>query len=208
MALLTRSSLGHLRHALASEWRTRLNWLEAASRAPSSTSIAWNVTIVGSNLTIGEKSRLEDLVYVQTGRANTPNEQVRIGSNTKIRGAARIYAMDGTVTIGDNCSVNPFCVLYGTGGLTIGHNVRIAAHSIIVAAMHRFDRRDVPIWHQGSDAAGITIDDDVWIGAGARILDGVRIGTGAVVAAGAVVVSEVPPYAIVGGVPARVIKER
>ena len=54
----------------------------------------------------------------------------------------------------------------------------------------------------------IIIDDDVWIGYGATILSGVRIGQGAVVATGAVVTSDVPPYAIVGGVPAKVIKYR
>jgi acetyltransferase-like isoleucine patch superfamily enzyme len=208
MTLLNRSSLWHVRRALSATWRARRNWLETASRTPSSTSLAWSATVVGSNLTIGADSRLEDLVFVQTGGPATPTERVTIGSHTKIRSGARIYAMGGTVTIGDNCSVNPFCVLYGTGGLSIGDNVRIAGHTVIVAAMHRFDRRDVPIWHQGSDAAGITIEDDVWIGAGARILDGVRIGTGAIVAAGAVVVSQVAPYSIVGGIPARLIKER
>ena len=208
MALVTRQGLAHLRRALSSKWRVRRNWMKAVSHAPESTSIAWSAAIVGSNLTIGENCRLEDLVLLQTGGAGTPDERISIGGNTKIRGGARIYAMGGHVTIGENCSVNPFCVLYGTGGLSIGDNVRIAAHCVIVAAMHRFDRRDVPIWHQGSDAAGITIEDDVWIGAGARILDGVHIGTGAIVAAGAVVVSKVAPYSIVGGVPARIIRER
>lgn len=54
----------------------------------------------------------------------------------------------------------------------------------------------------------IILDDDVWIGAGATIMSGVHIGQGAVIAAGAVVTKDVPPYAIVGGVPAKVIKYR
>jgi serine acetyltransferase len=54
----------------------------------------------------------------------------------------------------------------------------------------------------------IVIDDDVWIGYGVTILSGVHIGQGAVVAAGAVVTKDVPPYAIVGGVPAKIIKYR
>jgi acetyltransferase-like isoleucine patch superfamily enzyme len=74
--------------------------------------------------------------------------------------------------------------------------------------MHRFDRRDVPIHLQGSDASGIVTGDNVWIGAGVTVLDGVRIGTGAVIAAGAVVVKSVPAMTVVAGVPARVLRER
>jgi acetyltransferase-like isoleucine patch superfamily enzyme len=59
---------------------------------------------------------------------------------------------------------------------------------------------------QGITAAGIVIEDDVWLGAGAVITDGVRVGKGAVVAAGAVVTKDVPPHTVVGGVPARPIK--
>jgi acetyltransferase-like isoleucine patch superfamily enzyme len=98
--------------------------------------------------------------------------------------------------------------LYGTGGVVIGDAVRIAAHVVIVAAMHRFDSVDIPIHEQGSSASGIVIEDDVWIGAGARILDNVRVGRGAIVGAGAVVVKDVEPFTIVGGVPARLLKYR
>jgi acetyltransferase-like isoleucine patch superfamily enzyme len=60
---------------------------------------------------------------------------------------------------------------------------------------------------QGITAEGVVVEDDVWIGAGAIITDGVRIGQGAVVAAGAVVSKNVPPHTLVGGIPARVLKE-
>ena len=59
-----------------------------------------------------------------------------------------------------------------------------------------------------ADDLPVEISDDVWVGANATILKGVRVGRGAIVAAGAVVVKSVPPYAVVGGVPARVIKFR
>lgn len=62
--------------------------------------------------------------------------------------------------------------------------------------------------YEAASKGGITVGDDVWIGARATILDGVTIGQGAVVAAGAVVAKDVPPYAIVGGVPAKVIRYR
>ncbi|HBI63202.1 MAG TPA: acetyltransferase [Lachnospiraceae bacterium] len=61
---------------------------------------------------------------------------------------------------------------------------------------------------EGVSKGNIIVDDDVWIGYGSAVLSGVHIGQGAVVAAGAVVTRDVPPYAVVGGVPARVIKYR
>jgi len=199
----------HLRRALGDMYRERLNWLRASMRIPAASSrIQWGVRVLGENLRVGAHTRLEDSVLVQTGSRRRPAEFVNIGDHCSIRSHAQLYALGGSITIGDRCSVNPYCVLYGTGHLVIGNFVRIAAHTVIVAAMHKFDRRDVPIWEQGSEAKGITIEDDVWIGTGARILDGVRIGTGAIVAAGAVVVRDVPPFTIVGGVPAKVIRER
>ncbi len=92
--------------------------------------------------------------------------------------------------------------------MKIGNNVRIAANTIIAASMHKFERIDVTIISQGFEARGITIGNDTWIGASCRILDGVRIGKGAILAAGAVVTKDVPAYTIVGGVPAKVIRQR
>ncbi|HNU03478.1 MAG TPA: DapH/DapD/GlmU-related protein, partial [Anaerolineae bacterium] len=75
------------------------------------------------------------------------------------------------------------------------------------AVNHVYDDPTRPMADQGITAQGIVVEDDVWIGAGAIITDGVRVGRGAVVAAGAVVTGDVPPHTVVGGVPARVLKE-
>ena len=163
---------------------------------------------MGANLFVGEHTRIEELVRIESGSDRHSDEFVRIGSHCRIRAHSHIYAMGGSVTIGSRCSINPHCVLYGTGGLVIGNFVRIAAHSVIVAAMHNFHRTDIPIHQQGSTAKGIIIDDDVWVGAGVTILDGVRIGTGSILAAGTVVVRDVEPFTIVGGIPARALKSR
>ncbi|MCK7515996.1 MAG: acyltransferase [Desulfobacterales bacterium] len=72
----------------------------------------------------------------------------------------------------------------GDGGLTIGNNVRIAAHTVIIPANHVFDDVNIPIRKQGLSKKGIVIEDDVWIGSGVKILDGVVIGKGCVIGAG------------------------
>ena len=109
--------------------------------------------------------------------------------------------------IGDNSGVGINCEIYGP--VTIGENVMMGPEVVIYTSGHRHDRTDIPMIEQGRDAVEpVQIGNDVWIGARATILDGVKIGDGAVIAAGAVVTKDVPSYAIVGGVPAKVIKYR
>jgi maltose O-acetyltransferase len=80
---------------------------------------------------------------------------------------------------------------------------------MIISRGHNFSRLDIPMMSQGdSDPKLVVFENDVWIGARAIILPGVHIGQGAIVGAGAVVTKDVPPYAIVGGNPAKVIKSR
>ena len=106
----------------------------------------------------------------------------------------------------------------GENHLMIKNYVSIAQNvTFILNAEHYVDRLSTypfkvkMLQTQTSESFGkgdIIVDDDVWIGYGATIMSGVHIGQGAVVAAGAVVTKDVPPYAIVGGVPAKVIKYR
>lgn len=142
-------------------------------------------------------------------KLNRSAGSIKIGKGTSIQPFAYISSGGGSIEIGEMCSVNPYCILYGsTGGLKIGNYVRIAAHTVIVPSNHKFDKTSTPIFLQGNSAKGIVIQDDVWIGAGVRIMDGVTIGEGAVIGAGAVVTSNVPPYSVNVGVPANVIYMR
>lgn len=131
-----------------------------------------------------------------------------IGKHCEIHSYARLMTYGGTIEIGDYCSVNPYSILYGHGGLYIGSKVRIAAHVVIIPGQHGIDRIDIPIMNQDTKRLPIYIRDDVWIGAGAKILGGVTIHTGAVVGANAVVSHDVPENAVVTGIPARVIRFR
>lgn len=131
-----------------------------------------------------------------------------IGANSKIKSYAYVAPRSGFITIGKGCSINRNCVLLGYGGITIGNNVRIAANTSIIAFNHNFADADTPIIEQGNSWKGVTIEDDVWIGTGVRILDGVTLGRGAVIGAGSVVTKSVPPFSVAVGSPARVIKTR
>ena len=134
--------------------------------------------------------------------------KIIIGKRTFIDVGVIVRPLGGFIEIGDDCSVNAYSILYGGGGLKIGNNTRIAAHTAIVPSNHVFSDPDIPIKDQGLQQLGITIEEDVWIGTGVRVLDGVVLGKGSVVAAGAVVTKSVLPGTVVGGVPAKQIASR
>lgn len=111
------------------------------------------------------------------------------------------------IRIGKNSLIGEYNVLRGQGGITIGDRVYLGPLVQVLAVNHVFDNPNRPMVDQGITAEGITICDDVWVGAGAIISDGVTIGEGSVIAAGAVVTKDVPPQTVMAGVPAKVIKE-
>lgn len=119
-----------------------------------------------------------------------------------------LRAYGGKISIGKNCSVNPYCVLYGHGGLLIGNGVRIATHSVFIPSNHNFSDPDLFIYQQGETMKGICVEDDVWFGAGVRVLDGVIVGRGSVIGAGAVVNRTLSASGVYVGVPAKKVSER
>lgn len=119
-----------------------------------------------------------------------------------------VKCYNGEIFIGNNVSFNAYVFVNGAGGISIGDNVRVGAHTSIIASNHVFIDKALPIVYQGTTCEGIIIQDDVWLGTGVRILDGVTIGKGSVIAAGAVVTKDVVPFSIVGGVPAKIIARR
>lgn len=126
-----------------------------------------------------------------------------LGEQSWIAGHALVR---GDVEFGAHTTVNPYAMI--SGKVRCGDGVRIASHVSIVGFNHGFDDPSMPIHMQKHESLGITIGDDVWIGANAVVLDGVTVGRGAVIAAGAVVSKDVPAMAIVGGVPAKVVRYR
>jgi len=129
--------------------------------------------------------------------------RLELGEQSWIAGHALVR---GDVSFGSHCTVNAYAMI--SGKVRCGDGVRIASHASLVGFNHGYDDPDMPIHLQKHESLGITIEDDVWIGANAVVVDGVNVGRGAVIAAGAVVSRDVPPMAVVGGVPARVLRFR
>lgn len=128
---------------------------------------------------------------------------MRIGSGSSIHMYTRFY-QPGGVFIGEDTIIGEYAVLDGRAPLIIGNHVDIATGVMIYNSQHDLNADDFAEHIDGS----VIIEDYVFIGPRAIILQGVSIGKGAVVAAGAVVTKDVPAYAIVGGIPAKVIGER
>ena len=138
----------------------------------------------GGKVVLGDRVHLYGDIYIQTGDA-------------------------GTVTIGKDSHIQPHCYFSGyKAGIEIGCNVQIASSCAFYSYAHGIapDRliKEQPLTTKG----GIIIEDDVWLGYRAIVLDGVCIGQGAVIGAGSVVTKDIPAGAIAVGAPARVIKMR
>lgn len=107
------------------------------------------------------------------------------------------------ISIGNDTVINPRCRMDNRGHIVIGNNVSISQEVIILTADHDVDSP----FFEGRRRT-VTIDDWVWIGTRVVILPGVTIGRGAIIGAGSVVTKDVMPYAVVAGVPAKLIKMR
>lgn len=125
--------------------------------------------------------------------------KMRIDSNSRID-MQTLIRTPWHLRIGHNSHINRQCLLDALGNITIGNNVSISYRCNIISGGHSINS---PFFE--GEHAPIVIKDYAWIGAGATILKGVKIGYGAVVSAGAVVTKDVPDFAIVGGIPARII---
>jgi acetyltransferase-like isoleucine patch superfamily enzyme len=161
-----------------------------------------------SRIRLGHGTYLDEGVYIHACPGG-----VSIGDGTLVMHGAVLHVYNfrqlphAGIHIGRDALISEYTVIRGQGGVTIGDRVYTSPMTQIVAVNHVFDDPDRPFIEQGISAQGIVIEDDVWLGASAVVTDGVRIGRGAVVAAGAVVTSDVPPHSVVAGVPARVIRE-
>lgn len=139
----------------------------------------------------------------------TEGGYLEIGDNCTIQNYALIMLTKPTpkIIIGNNVVIGRFSMITNKNLIKIGNDVLIGAFVQIIDVDHGF-AAGKSIREQNAQIGEVIIGNDVWIGAGAKILKNVHIGDGAVIGANAVITSDVPPNAIMAGVPAKIIKYR
>lgn len=178
--------------------------LEGACAIESGVRIAY-----AGNVHLGRNVYLDQGVYLHALPSG-----ISIGDDTFIMHHTMLHVFNfralpqAGISIGKNCFIGEFNVIRGQGGVTIGDGVYTGPMVQIVAVNHVYSDPNRPIREQGITARGIVIEDDVWIGSGAAILDGVTVGQGSIIGAGAVVANDIPAYSIAIGTPAKPIKKR
>lgn len=126
----------------------------------------------------------------------------KIGKNTVLCRRVEVLLPKG-LCLDNNVAVGWFAELDARGGISIGHDTNISSHVKLITGSHDIDDADYT-----ADFRPIQVGHHCWLGTGAIVLQGVTIGDGAVVAAGAVVTKDIPPFEVWGGVPAKFIRKR
>ncbi|MFQ5577593.1 MAG: acyltransferase [Anaerolineae bacterium] len=200
--------------------------------------LGWIPTLVGVGLRALAYRlimKLDGMVAIEAGVRIAYAGNIRLGKEVYLDGGVYLHALPGGITvgrgtfimhhtmlhvfnfrrlphagitIGQNCFIGEYNVVRGQGGVTIGNDVYTGPMVQLVAVNHVYHNPDRPIREQGITARGIVIEDDVWLGASVTVVDGVTIGRGSVIGAGSVVTTNIPPYSIAVGAPARPVKDR
>jgi len=157
-------------------------------------------------ISIGDGVMIDDLCVLD---ARGSADGLEIDDGALLSRDTILCCKEGPIRIGARVNFGWRCVVSSVGGVEIGEAALLAGDCYLGGGRYHLADRERSIAEQGSYSRGpVLIGPRSWIGARAIVLDGVRVGEGAVVAAGAVVTDDVAPFAIVGGVPARPIRER
>lgn len=166
------------------------------------------ILINAYQLSLGEKCFIDDNTFINA----KSKYGITFGNNVTLNRNCYLYCSGERkgegIHIGNNVTIGNNGIIYGCALVKIGDNCAIGPNVVIIPENHNFGDINIPIRQQGCTRERIVIENDVWIGSNCVILAGLTIHHGSVIAAGAVVTKDIPPYAVVGGVPAKIIKYR
>ena len=157
-------------------------------------------------ISIGDNTVIDDNCVLDA--KGEGNNGIFIGRNVFIGRNSILYCQNGDIYIDDHTNIGSNCQIFSAKFVKIGKKVLVGAYSYFVGGGHKFDNINIPMIDQGREAKGIILKDDVWVGAGVKVLDGLIVNESSILGTGAVVTKDVPMYSIVGGIPAKVIKDR
>jgi acetyltransferase-like isoleucine patch superfamily enzyme len=155
---------------------------------------------------LGDGVTVDDLVVLDA--KGTSNRGIDVGRGVFLGRGTILSCKDGDISIGDHGNFGFHCEVFSGSSVTVGRHGLFAAQSYLVGGGHEFEHEALAVIDQPRSSRGIALGDNVWLGAGAKVLDGVRIGRDVVVGANAVVNADLPDGAIAAGVPARVLRHR
>jgi len=136
------------------------------------------------------------------------NRGIRIGSGVFLGRNTILSCKNGDIDLGDRTNIGFNCEVFSASHVVLGADTLLAAYCYIVGGDHDFSDTSKAVLAQGRFSKGVTVGDGVWMGSGAKVLDGVSVGRHAIIGAQAVVREDVPDYGVAVGVPAKVITIR
>jgi acetyltransferase-like isoleucine patch superfamily enzyme len=180
----------------------------------------WLLGAVGRNVTFGHgvvlrhphKIRLghdvivDDLVVLDAKGEH--NRGIEIGDGVFLGRGTILSCKDGDIVLGKHVNIGFLSEVFSGSSVTVGDHGLFAAYTYLVGGGHQFDQAGVPVLEQGRSSRGIRLGPNVWLGTGAKVLDGVTIGADVVVGANAVVAQDLPDRVVAAGIPARVLRGR
>lgn len=176
-------------------------------------SVGRNV-VFGVNVTVRHphKIAIGDNVVIDDGccldAKGTDNTGIAIGTGVFVGRNTILSCKNGDIVIDDHANLGFNCEIFSASRVRVGKHILMAAYTYLVGGDHLYDRTDIPVLQQGRTARGIEVDDNVWLGTHVVVTDGSTIGRDAIIGAGAVVVGDIPEFAIAAGIPAKVIRDR
>ena len=156
----------------------------------------------GHNVTIEAHSIIDGY----SSRRIILGNNAKIGMYSKLLSTSHLATYGKGLIMGNNSAVGDFCHFGAPGGITIGNDVIMGSFVSFHSENHNFQDTSKLIREQGVNSKGITLGNNIWVGARVTFLDGCEVGDNSVVAAGAVVNGIFPANSVIGGVPAKVIK--
>lgn len=161
------------------------------------------------NVQFGTSVTLEHDVKIDgySKRTTKIGNSVKIGAYSWVSSTSHFSKYGKGLVIGDNSAVGKFTEFGAAGGITIGNDVIMGSYISFHSENHNFEDTTKLIREQGVTSKGIIIGNNVWVGAKVTFLDGAQVGNNCVIAAGAVVTKKFPNNVIIGGVPAKILKE-